>query len=132
MSSFSRCLPLLTALAVSVPAAAAEFGLAREDGVRLLQACEAAQSLIEGHALADGRREDARLCIGFLEGFAWGHGWEAWRRGADMYFCPPEGFGYRDAVPAVTAYLQSHPERQVQRAHLLVFSALSSAFPCTP
>lgn len=108
-------------------------GLAREDGERLLAACTAAQGWIRGELAAEtALQADAMLCIGFLEGFSWGHGWAQWRRNEDMYFCPPEGFDYRDAVPAVLDYLRAHPERRIQRAHLLVFAALSRAFPCTP
>ena len=111
---------------------AASEGLAREDGVRLLAACRQAERVIAAEPIDREARSDALLCIGFVEGFAWGHGWKSWRTGGDMYFCPPEWFGYRDAVPAVVSYLEQHPERLIQRAHLLVFSALSSRFPCTP
>ena len=132
----SRILAALCAVAITPVIATATAnagdGLAREDGVRLLQTCEAAQKLIDSRPIGDRDRADAQLCIGFLEGFAWGHGWKAWRQHADMYFCPPETFGYRDAVAAVVQYLERHPERHIQRAHLLVFAALSQAFPCTP
>ena len=113
----------------SLPAVAAD-GLAREDGVRLLDACRVARDLIGGADVDGAARADAALCIGFVEGFLWGHGWKAWRTGEDMYFCPPEGFAYGQAVPAVVDYLEAHPERLIQRAHLLLFSALSSKFPC--
>lgn len=109
----------------------ADDGLAREDGVRLLGTCRVAAQMIGGAALDLGARADAALCIGFVEGFLWGHGWKSWRTGEDMYFCPPEGFGYRQAVPIVVSYLEAHPERLIQRAHLLLFSALSSSLPCT-
>ncbi len=118
--------------ASSIQAGNAGDGLAREDGMRLLQACSAAQQLIAGSLTDETLRADAALCMGFLEGFAFGHGWKAWRLKQDMYFCPPEGFSYTDAVPAVVRYLEAHPERHIQRAHLLVFTALSRAFPCTP
>ena len=130
---------ILKALSVSVVLLASAIrnadagdGLAREDGVRLLAVCKAAQAFIEGRLTDQTLRADAQLCIGFLEGFAWGHGWSAWRQHSDMYFCPPEGFGYREAVPVVVHYLELHRERQIQRAHLLVFAALSQAYPCTP
>jgi hypothetical protein len=113
------------------PGAAAQ-GLAKQNGVRLHEACSAARSLLAGQQLAAERAVDAALCIGFLEGFAWGHGWSAWRKGADMYFCPPEHFSYREAVPAVLDYLEAHPERLPADTHILVFSALSAAYPCTP
>jgi len=111
--------------------ASAADGLAREDGERLLGTCRLAMSVINGVDIDAAARADAELCIGFVEGFLWGHGWKSWRTGEDMYFCPPEGFGYRQAVPVVVSYLEAHPERRIQRAHLLLFSALSSALPCT-
>ncbi len=111
--------------------ASAADGLAREDGERLLGTCRVAMDVINGVDVDVPAQTDAALCIGFVEGFLWGHGWKSWRTGEDMYFCPPEGFGYRQAVPIVVSYLEAHPERLIQRAHLLLFSALSSALPCT-
>jgi hypothetical protein len=112
---------------------AAANGLAKENGLRLLEACTAAQMTLDGTAAVGAKAAaDAALCVGFVEGFAWGHGWAAWRKGQDMYFCPPEKFSYRDAVPAVVNYLAAHPERLDTDAHILVFSALSTAFPCMP
>lgn len=132
MSRFLQLLSIFFIFAGNVYAAADSPGIARVDGGRLLRLCESAQRLIDGQSLAAAEREDAQLCIGFIEGFVWGHGWEAWRRGEDMYFCPPEGFGYLQGVPAVTSYLRAHPDRHIQRAHLLLFSALSSAYSCAP
>ena len=117
---------------LTVPRAEAGDGLAREDGTRLLEACSNVMALETGMALTPAQRVDAALCIGFVEGFIWGHGWKSWRKKQDMYFCPPEGFTYQQAVPVVLSYLEEHPERHIQRAHLLLFSALSSRFPCTP
>ena len=128
----SRILQVFLFCLLSAQVATAGDGLAREDGERLLAACRVAVDVIDGDDVAMQARVDAALCIGFVEGFLWGHGWESWRRGEDMYFCPPEGFGYRQAVPIVVEYLEAHPERRIQRAHLLLFSALSSALPCTP
>jgi hypothetical protein len=107
-------------------------GLAKENGVRLGEACAAARDQLNGQVLGPERAADAALCIGFLDGFAWGHGWAAWRKGEDMYFCPPESFSYRQALPAVLDYLAAHPERRLADAHILVFSALSATYPCTP
>ncbi len=121
---------ILSAL-IACQAAAGE-GLAKESGTRLGEACAAAQALLDGRSLNAQGASDAALCLGFLEGFAWGHGWAAWRKGQDMYFCPPEKFSYREALPAVMSYLAAHPERLDADAHILVFSALSTAFPCTP
>jgi len=130
---FSRIVRLHYVIACGVVTATAfaADGMGREDGVRLLEACRDAERVIAAEPVVGQARSDAMLCIGFVEGFVWGHGWKSWRTGGDMYFCPPEGFGYRDAVPSVVSYLEAHPERLIQRAHLLVFSALSSKFPCT-
>ena len=130
----SRLFRLFCVIACCIATATvcAADGLAREDGVRLLAACRQAERVIAAESIDADARSDALLCIGFVEGFVWGHGWKSWRTGSDMYFCPPDGFEYRDAVPAVVSYLEEHPERLIQRAHLLVFGALSSKFPCTP
>ena len=131
LARFFRLLCVIACAAATTSVGAAD-GLAREDGQRLLAACRHAEQVIAGEQpVSADERADALLCIGFVEGFVWGHGWKTWRTGDDMYFCPPEGFGYRDAVPSVVTYLEEHPERHIQRAHLLVFSALSSKFPCT-
>ena len=119
-------------MAMATATVCAADGLAREDGVRLLATCRQAERVIAAESIDGDARADALLCIGFVEGFVWGHGWNSWRTDDDMYFCPPEGFGYREAVPAVVSYLEEHPERLIQRAHLLVFAALSSRFSCTP
>lgn len=128
LSRAAACFMLLFWL-VSAEGAA---GLAKQDGRRLQEACEAARAVLSGQSLTADQSADAALCIGFLEGFSWGHGWAAWRKGEDMYFCPPETFNWGDAVPAVLDYLSRHPERMHADAHVLVFSALSASFPCTP
>jgi len=80
-------------------------------------------------------RDEATRCLAFVEGFLWGHGWAAWRASRDMYFCLPgaeEGtVSARDVIPAVVAYLKEHPQRLDQPAHLMLFTALSSTFPCS-
>jgi hypothetical protein len=132
----SRALGGLAVLAAAMsppPLVAAEatgHGLAKASGARLLVVCEAAQAQLDGKVLSAEAAADAALCNGFLEGFAWGHGWAAWRKGEDMYFCPPEKFSHRDALPALLRYLAAYPERLEADAHILVFSALSAAFPC--
>jgi len=128
----SRILTVFLSCLLFAHAAVAADGLAREDGERLLVTCGLARDVINGVDVDAAARADAALCIGFVEGFLWGHGWKSWRTGEDMYFCPPQGFGYRQAVPIVVSYLEAHPDRRIQRAHLLLFSALSSALPCTP
>jgi hypothetical protein len=99
--------------------------IARRPGSELLALC----SVAEADVTADAR---ATTCIAFVEGFLWGHGWAAWRNARDMYFCPPHPMSGRDLLPAVLAYLRAHPARLDQPSHLLLFSALSSAYPCSP
>jgi hypothetical protein len=130
--SLSRKVLLFLALLLVAGESAAGDGLAREDGVRLLQTCRAANDVVSGRQVEANARVDAALCAGFVEGFIWGQGWKSWRSGEDMYFCPPQGLRYEDVLPPLLSYLEAHPERLIQRAHLLLFSALSSIYPCTP
>lgn len=99
--------------------------MARRPAMELLAACE--------QLPAPG--PEATRCLAFVEGFLWGHGWAAWRASRDMYFCLPgaeEGtVSARDVIPAVVAYLKEHPQRLDQPAHLMLFTALSSTFPCS-
>ena len=109
--------------------------LGKETGARLLARCEPALELIAAGGpapLTHERYAEAMSCIGFVEGFLWGHGWAAWRERRDMYYCPPQGASATQAVPVVTDYLRVHPERQDAPAHVLLFAALSNAWPCTP
>ena len=120
----------LFALQVTGPSHA-EMG--RESGEELLARCEPAMALLDPSGagqLTQEQREAGLGCIAFVDGFIWGHAWAAWRERSDMYYCPPEGFSPREAVPAIVGYLRQEPDRLVQRAHLLVFAALSRAFPC--
>ena len=98
--------------------------MARRPTAELLAACE---------TLPAPGPEGVR-CLAFVEGFLWGHGWAAWRASRDMYFCLPgaeEGMvSVRDVIPAVVTYLKAHPERLDEPAHLMLFAALSSAYPC--
>jgi hypothetical protein len=108
-------------------------GLGKEDGARLLARCEPALRVVDLGGTADLDRDqyaDAMSCIGFVDGFIWGHGWAAWREKADMWYCPPEHFSHRQAVPVLVAYLRDHPERSHDRAHLLTFLAFTHAYPC--
>ncbi len=77
---------------------------------------------------------NAMSCIGFVDGFIWGHGWAAWRQNSPMYYCPPDRFSPASkGVPALVQYLRTHPERLDSEAHILTFAALSSAaHPCEP
>jgi hypothetical protein len=120
----ARLLLTLVAMLVVAAARAEPDAMARRPAAELLAACRAVPA--GGH--------DATRCLAFVEGFLWGHGWAAWRTSRDMYFCPPGDEGAvsaRDLVPAVVAYLEAHREKLAQPAHLMLFSALSSAYPCS-
>jgi uncharacterized protein YigA (DUF484 family) len=41
-------------------------------------------------------------------------------------------FSLYPGVPVVVGYLRAHPDRLEEDAHLLVFLALTAAFPCKP
>ena len=110
-------------------------GIGKESGEQLLARCEPALRMIEAGndaGLSVAESIDAASCIGFVDGFIWGHAWSAWGVRADMFYCPPESFTAMQGVPALTNYLRTHPDRLIQRAHLLLFAALSSAYPCKP
>ena len=119
----------------SIPPVLAQEGMGKEPGARLLARCEPAQRLADQggpDGLSSGERADAHACIGFIEGFVWGHAWASWRQGKDMWFCLPAGFSAAQGVPVVVGYLRTHPDRLDEDAHLLVFLALTAAYPCEP
>ena len=108
-------------------------GIGKESGEQLLARCEPALRMIEAgsdEGLSAAERIRATSCIGFVDGFIWGHAWSAWRERSDMFYCPPELFSSREAVPALVKYLNAHPDRLIQRAHLLLFAAFNSTYPC--
>jgi hypothetical protein len=119
------------ALALAQQLHAGDGELAREPGTVLLARCEAALQLISGGGATAEERADGLTCIGFVDGFLYGHGWAAWREARDMYYCPPQAVSGHAAVPVLVAYLRAHPERLDAPAHVLLFAALSDAFPCT-
>jgi hypothetical protein len=125
-------------LAIPLTATADPFGpggIGKESGEQLLVRCEPALRMIEAGAdagLSAAERIEAASCIGFVDGFIWGHAWSAWRERSDMFYCPPELFSAREGVPALMSYLRTHPDRMIQRAHLLLFAAFNSAYPCKP
>ena len=117
-----------------VPARAAD-SIGKENGERLLARCEPALDLLAtggNAALSPGPHGDAMSCIGFVDGFLWGHGWAAWRENRDMYYCPPEDLSGQRAVPTLVDYLRTHPERLDAPGHVLLFAALTQAYPCRP
>jgi Rap1a immunity proteins len=122
----SRALVAAALAAVVQLAQAQPDVMARRPAGELLVACEAVPANPGDDTPA------ATLCLAFVEGFLWGHGWAAWRESRDMHFCPPgEGpVAARTLVPAVVAHLRAHPERLDQPAHLMLFSALSISYPC--
>jgi hypothetical protein len=108
-------------------------GIGKESGEQLLARCEPALRMIEAGddaGLSAAERIEAASCIGFVDGFIWGHAWSAWRERTDMFFCPPELFSAKEGVPALVNYLRAHPDRLIQRAHLLLFAAFNSTYPC--
>ena len=110
-------------------------GIGKEGGEQLLARCLPALRMIEAGSdagLSDAERIEAASCIGFVDGFISGHAWSAWRERTDMFFCPPELFSAKEGVPALVSYLRAHPDRLIQRAHLLLFAAFNSAYPCQP
>jgi len=110
-------------------------GIGKGSGEQLLARCEPALRMIEAGSdagLSHAERLEAASCIGFVDGFIWGHAWSAWRERTDMFFCPPELFSAKEGVPALVNYLRAHPDRLIQRAHLLLFAAFNSAYPCQP
>jgi hypothetical protein len=108
-------------------------GIGKESGRQLLERCRIEQH--EGNGGSDvSVSSDAEAllqsCEAFLDGFIWGHAWAAWRESRDMWFCLPEKSSGVQMVSAVVDYLESHPDRLEEDAHLLVFLALTAAYPC--
>jgi Rap1a immunity proteins len=129
-----RCIVLVAALALPLWAVA-EDSIGKQTGTELLARCEPALRMVEAGSrllLNDAEYAQAQSCIGFVDGFIWGHGWAAWRQHGDMYYCPPEQFTARQFVPALVEYLRAHPDRLDAPAHVLMFSALTNAYPCQP
>ena len=124
---------IVSMMGLSGSVLAVEGELAREPGSVLLGRCEAAAQVLQGGIDLDPALIAlAGTCVAFLDGFIFGHGWASWREQGDMYYCPPPDFSASAAVPVVVEYLRAHPDRADARAHVLVFAALSAAFPCTP
>jgi hypothetical protein len=125
-------------LAISLTATADPLGsggIGKESGEQLLARCEPALRMIEAGGdpgLSGAERIEAASCVGFVDGFIWGHAWSAWRERSDMFFCPPELFSAKEGVPALMSYLRAHPDRLIQRAHLLLFAAFNGTYPCRP
>jgi hypothetical protein len=112
---------------------AQEPGVGKWPGSRLLELCQVAASRSgeDGALDRDATANDA-VCVAFIDGFVWGHAWASWREAKDMWFCLPEGFSARQGAKDVVRYLNAHPDRLDEDSHLLVFLALTSAYPCKP
>lgn len=111
---------------------ASEDAIGKQPGRRLLDLCRTtvspgAGTNLPGSLLTQG---DARACLAFIDGFVWGHAWASWREAKDMWFCLPEGFIAEQGAREVVGYLTAHPERLDENSHLLVFLALTAAYPC--
>jgi hypothetical protein len=119
----AACL-LLSGPAVAAQAGAGEGSLGAQPARELLALCGRSGGTTMADTLA------AHRCRAFIDGFVWGHGWAAWRGATDMWFCLPQAWTIDDLVPAVIGYLERHPERMDEDTHLLVFTALSQAYPC--
>jgi hypothetical protein len=114
-------------------AAGMHTGIGKEPGSQLLELCQAATPAPGGPDSAGATSQrDARACLAFIDGFAWGHAWASWRESRDMWFCLPEGFSSEQGARDVVRYLQLHPDRLDEESHLLVFLALTAAYHCTP
>lgn len=134
MRSNARAAIASMVMLLCLPSQAAD-SIGKETGERLLARCEPALELLAGGSAASlsrARHADAMSCIGFVDGFLWGHGWAAWRRNQDMYYCPPEELSGQRAIPTLVDYLRAHPGRLDAPAHVLLFSALTKAYPCQP
>jgi Rap1a immunity proteins len=127
---------------LQVAAATSAFGslgkesLGKDSGAALLIRCEAAVWMIEAGGsrrfLSEAQYAQAQSCLGFVDGFMWGHGWAAWREHRDMYYCPPAQLTAAQFIPLLVEYLRARPDRLDARAHVLLFSALSGTYPCQP
>jgi len=113
---------------VSMYAGAFESSMGKQPGKRLLEQCRAA----EGKDADPLAQADVRTCLAFIDGFIWGHAWASWREAKDMWFCLPEQFRAEEAAKDVARYLAAHPDRLDEDSHLLVFLALTAAYPCKP
>ena len=113
----------------SMYADASENSMGKHPGKRLLELCRAAEGKDAADSLAQA---DARTCLAFIDGFIWGHAWASWREAKDMWFCLPEQFRTEQAAEDVAKYLAAHPDRLDEESHLLVFLALTAAYPCKP
>jgi hypothetical protein len=128
------CLALLCAgLCLLSAGTAIASGLGKQPGSRLLELCRPA---VSGPPASGSPASDEQLrastCLAFIDGFVWGHAWASWREAKDMWFCLPEGFLPEQGARDVVGYLSAHPDRLDEDSHLLVFLALTAAYPCKP
>ena len=126
---------LVALVLIMTTAAHAVNDMGREPGAQLLARCQLAQRLLgpsgsQGLS-ADQRRTRrpasalSRASSGATRGLPGG------RQGICGSAFPP-GFSAVQGVPLVAGYLQAHPDRLEEEAHLLVFLALTAAYPCKP
>jgi len=107
---------LFLLLAIPLTAAAAPLGpggIGKESGEQLLARCEPALRMIESGSdagLSVAQSIEATSCIGFVDGFIWGHAWSAWRERTDMFYCPPELFSVDTGCSCPAP--RSHPRKR--------------------
>jgi len=128
------CLALLSAgLCLLSAGTAISAGLGKQPGSRLLELCRPTVSGAPGSGSpASDEQLHPGTCLAFIDGFVWGHAWASWREAKDMWFCLPEGFLPEQGAKDVVSYLTAHPDRLDEDSHLLVFLALTAAYPCKP
>jgi hypothetical protein len=83
---------------------------------------------------ADHATPQAGLCIGFVDGFQQFEQLTDIARKAPQnsrLICIPDGVTNGQSVKVVVRYLDQHPEALHKFAGLLVFEALTDAFPCS-
>ena len=116
---------LLATGAVSTPAHS-------ETGNGLLQACEALERemRISGDNIQLPNRTDVHRCWGYM-GAVQDFSTAADQTGKrTLGFCPDEKTTLTQFIRVFTNYARMHPEELHERAHLLVWRAMLSAFPC--
>ena len=86
-------------------------------GENLLDTCESNVAMSSG------------ICAGYITGVAAGAALMRELGGMPGH-CRPDGVNNSQLVEAVVVFLRAHPEARHEQAQLLVFNALSAAWPC--
>ncbi len=128
-----RIVLLFTLLIVSLLPYAAH-SQQRMTGMKLLDECQLA--IKESNQVPPADWVDVGHCIGYLQGY-----WSAWQiwslankeSGGKLRSpaCIPDGVTTGEIVRVVVKYLKDHPNKLHEDAGILVFWALSGAYPCS-